>query len=64
LTPELRQTFREAVLATTRNDLIRVAERYLLAGRDTSCVAVIAGEEMLRKANEELGEDGLEIERI
>ncbi|TFG89549.1 MAG: peptidase M16, partial [Gemmatimonadales bacterium] len=64
LTPELRQTFREAVLATTRNDLIRVADRYLLAGRDTSCVAVIAGEEMLRKANEELGEEGLEIERI
>ncbi|OGR31355.1 MAG: peptidase M16 [Desulfuromonadales bacterium GWC2_61_20] len=64
LTPALRQAFREQLLAATRADLLRVAERYLLAGRNKSCVAVIAGEEMLRKANEELGEDGLEIERI
>jgi hypothetical protein len=52
------------VLAATREDLQRVAQHYLIAGREESAVSVIAGEEALQKANAELGGEGLEIERI
>jgi hypothetical protein len=64
LTREMRQTLREGVLATGRETLQRVAAEYLLEGRETSAVSVIAGEEALKKANEELGDKGLKIERI
>jgi hypothetical protein len=64
LTRQMRQRLREGVLAAGRSDLQRVAERYLVAGRKESAVSVIAGEEALRQANAELGEEGLEIERI
>jgi len=64
LTLEMRQTLRQGVLAADRGDLQRVAERYLVTGRPQSAVSVIAGEEALREANRELGEEGLEIERI
>jgi len=60
----MRQTLREGVLAATREDLQRVAQDYLVAGRERSAVSVIAGEEVLNKANTELGGEGLEIERI
>lgn len=64
LTREMRQTLREGVLAATRTDLQRVAQDYLVSGREASAVSVIAGEEMLQKANVELGGEGLVVERI
>jgi hypothetical protein len=35
-----------------------------VSGRARSAVSVVAGEEALRKATEELGEERLEVERI
>jgi Zn-dependent M16 (insulinase) family peptidase len=64
LTRQMRQSLREGVLAATREDLQRVAQHYLVAGREVSAVSVIAGEEALQKANAELGGEGLEVERI
>jgi Zn-dependent M16 (insulinase) family peptidase len=64
LTPEMRQRLREGALATKRSTLAALAEKYLVAGRAESAVAVIAGEEALRAANEELGEESLALEKI
>lgn len=64
LTRELRQEFRERALAATREDLARVAGRYLVGGRKQSATAVIAGRDLLEKANSELGSEGLAIEAI
>lgn len=64
LTRGMRQTLREGVLATGRQTLTQAAERYLVCGRKESVVSVLAGEEALRKANAELGEERLDIERI
>jgi Zn-dependent M16 (insulinase) family peptidase len=64
LTRQMRQSLREGVLAASRGDLQRVAQQYLVVGREASAVSVIAGEEALQKANAELGGEGLEIERI
>jgi hypothetical protein len=43
---------------------VALAERYLQSGWDKSAAAAVASEEALKKANEELGEEGLEIERL
>jgi presequence protease len=64
ITPDLRRQFRERVLETGRHTLMDLAGRYLQEGWQQSAVAVVAGEEALRKANEELGEEALAIERI
>jgi hypothetical protein len=64
LTRQMRQTLRAGVLTTTREDLQRVAQSYLVEGRQQSAISVIAGEEALLKANTELGGEGLEIARI
>lgn len=61
---ELRQRFREGVLAATPRALSSLAERYLVAGRAGSAVAVLASEEALQRANEELGDEALEIRRV
>jgi Zn-dependent M16 (insulinase) family peptidase len=64
LTRQMRQALREGVLAATREDLQRVAQHYLIEGREESAVSVIASEEALHKANTELGEERLAVERI
>ena len=64
LTRQMRQALRAGVLAATREDLQRVAQSYLVEGQAQSTVSVVAGEEALLKANAELGEEGLVIERI
>jgi Zn-dependent M16 (insulinase) family peptidase len=64
LTHDLRQRMREGVLTTARGTLQALAEKYLVAERQHSAVAVVAGEEALRQANEELGEEALALERI
>lgn len=64
LTLEVRQAFRGRLLAVTRNDLMRVAELYLLEGRAQSAISVIAGEETLLRANAESKDLSFTIERI
>lgn len=64
LTREMRQELRQRILAVDRPALMGAADRYLLQGWADSAVAVVSSEEILRKANEELGEEGLEIERV
>ncbi|MDW7709729.1 MAG: insulinase family protein [Deferrisomatales bacterium] len=64
LSRELRQRFREGLLAASSQGLSSLAERYLVAGRPGSAVAVLAGEEALQRANEELGDEALEIRRV
>ncbi len=64
LTPEMRREFRERVLGTNREVLVSVAEKYLREGWDQSAASVVSSEELLKKANEELQEEKLEIEKI
>ena len=64
LTRSMRQQLRENVLGTDRKRLMEVAENYLRQGLEDSTVSVLAGEEALNKANGELGEKKLKIERI
>jgi presequence protease len=64
LTAEMRQELREKTLATTAQELSRMAEQYLVAGRSGSAVAAIAGEEALVAANRELSGEELEIQKL
>ncbi len=64
LTLEMRQELRSKVLATDRDTLKRLARQYLLGARESSAVAVISNEELLHKANAELGEEALEIRKV
>ncbi|WP_298035988.1 insulinase family protein [uncultured Desulfuromonas sp.] len=64
LSLEMRQSLRGKILAVDAGSLRRAAERHLLAQWPQSAVGVMAGEEALRRANEELGDEGLRIERI
>ena len=64
LTWDMRQRLREGVLGCGRNHLADLADRYLVGGRERSAVAVVAGEEALNKANQELGEAPLALRRI
>ncbi|MFO7766424.1 MAG: insulinase family protein [Pelovirga sp.] len=59
---DMRNRFRQQLLTVDAAALIRVAKRYLRDGQ--SSVAVLAGESALKQANENLGEQGLEIRRI
>lgn len=58
----MRNRFRQQLLKVDTSALIRVAQRYLRDGQ--SAVAVLAGESALKRANENLGEMGLDIRRI
>jgi Zn-dependent M16 (insulinase) family peptidase len=64
LTPQMRRELREKILATDSGTLRRVAQRYLVEGRDQSVVSVLSSEEQLKKANEKLGPQGLEIRKV
>lgn len=59
---DMRNRFRRQLLMVDASVLIRVAQRYLRDGQ--SAVAVLAGESALKRANENLGEKGLDIRRI
>ncbi len=61
---EMRQRFREGMLAVDRRVLSDLAKRYLVAGRPQSAVAVVSSEEALKQANAELGDERLEIQRV
>lgn len=64
LTPDLRATYRQRLLTVGRSELVRVAADYLGQTQAQSAVAVIAGEDLLRRANADLGSEKLLIERI
>jgi hypothetical protein len=64
LTREMRQRLRQGVLAVERLGLAALAQRYLIEGRPRSSVAAVASDEALRKANQELGDEPLVMERL
>ncbi len=64
LSAETRQALREGILAVDRTTLKRLADTYLLAGWDASAVGVVSAEGLLQEANKELGEKGLNLEKI
>ncbi len=63
LTHQMRQAFRQGALAASGKSLSLLAERYLLGAWEESAVGVVAGEEMLRKANQDLGDQPLVISK-
>ncbi|MBW6510351.1 MAG: insulinase family protein, partial [Desulfuromonadales bacterium] len=62
ITLDMRNGFRRQLLKVDASALIQVAKRYLQDGE--SAVAVLAGESALKRANENLGDKGLDIRRI
>jgi hypothetical protein len=64
LTPEMRQRLRDDARAADRDGLADLARRYLLDGRPRSAVAAVGGEEALQRANEELGDEALVLEKL
>ncbi len=61
LTLKMRQQFRRNLLATTRNDLTRVAKEYLLNNPIASIDSILASDEKLRT---EMGETEITIAQI
>ncbi|MBW2366991.1 MAG: insulinase family protein [Deltaproteobacteria bacterium] len=64
LTDDLRNQYKQGVLAATRDQVLSVAERYFSADRHVQGVAVISGKEQLDAANEKLPAAPLEIHSI
>jgi Zn-dependent M16 (insulinase) family peptidase len=64
LTRTMRQNLREQILATDRRRLQDLAQQHLVEGRARSSLAVVSNEEALKRANGELGEDALELQRV
>ncbi len=64
LSDETREEYKTGLLALTRKDVVRVAEKYFDQQVNAPCVAVIAGEEQLENANAKLGEQALTLEEI
>ncbi len=62
MTLELRNRMREQLLRVDAAALQQAAAQYLQNG--SGAVSVLAGENALRQANEELGEDALELRKI
>ena len=60
----MRQRVRDGALAVGRTQLARLAEQYLIRGRERSAVAVMAGQEALERANRDLGPEALAIEKV
>jgi Zn-dependent M16 (insulinase) family peptidase len=63
LSDELREGFKQRLIALTRREVLTAAERYFGGGLQHCSVAVIGSEESLRKANARLAEP-LEIHGI
>ena len=64
LSDELRLQFKHNLLALTREDVIRVSQKYLNPLRIRKGVAVISGEERLKAANQKLADNPLSLYRI
>jgi presequence protease len=64
LTDDLRETFKQRLLALDKQQILTVAEKYFSPGRQRSSVAVISSETALKSANDRLKERPLELRRI
>nr|WP_320116680.1 hypothetical protein [uncultured Desulfuromonas sp.] len=62
LTLEIRQQFRERLLAVSKEQLIRVAQTYLADKLADSPISILSNDEILRKAKEDL--PAMEIVRL
>ncbi len=62
MTLEMRNQMRQRLLSVDAAALQKVAEKYLKNG--ASSVAVLAGEAALQQANEQLGEQALELRKV
>jgi hypothetical protein len=63
LSDEMRERFKQRLIALSRSDVIDIAERYFGGGLAHCSVAVIGSEENLRAANTQL-EEPLELHKI
>jgi Zn-dependent M16 (insulinase) family peptidase len=63
LSDEMRENFKQRLIALSRREVAAVAERYFGGGLSRCSVAVIGGEERLREANTQL-EEPLELHKI
>ena len=64
LADETREQYKTRLLALTRKDVVRVAQKYFDRQSNAPAVAVIAGKEQLQNANAKLGEQALKLEEI
>jgi Zn-dependent M16 (insulinase) family peptidase len=60
LSDEARQDYKERILALTRKQVLRTAEKYFDPQTHTKAVAVISGEQQLKAANQKLSDQPLE----
>jgi len=61
LSDEARQDYKERILALTRKQVLRAAEKYFDRKNHTKAVAVISGEQQLKAANQKLSDQPLEL---
>ena len=64
LTDDVRQRYKAALLATTREQVVAVTERYFAPGRMQPAVAVISGRERLEAVNQRLKDAPLTLKAI
>jgi len=64
LSDDMRHQFKSRLLTLTRKDVKKAAETYFNEASQDHAVAVISSEEKLKKANEQLGGNPLELHRI
>jgi Zn-dependent M16 (insulinase) family peptidase len=64
LTDDMRAQYKSRLLNLTRKQVIRAAEKYFDGDKDKQAVAVIAGEEQLKEANDKMPSKPLKLYRI
>jgi presequence protease len=64
LSDDMRERFKEKLLAMTRDQVINAAEKYFAGTSDRQAVAVISNENKLNAANKELAQNPLKLFRI
>ena len=64
LSDDIREQFKQKLLALTRKQIINVAEKYFDDNNEKQAVAVISNEDRLNAANRQLGNNPLKIFRI
>ena len=64
LSDEARQDYKERILALTRDQVLRTAEKYFDPDNTQQAVAVISGEDQLKSANRKLSAQALKLYRI
>jgi len=64
LSDDMRNQFKEKLLALSRNRVVNVAEKYFDKKDNRQATAVISSEERLKAANEKLADKQLKLYRI